>query len=78
MNIMSPRLNSSANSSFLFRYFLLHAITMSIWNIFPSRGSKKSMEGTDKVISLIEKLDIDYVIAGDYHGYAKIEIGNTV
>lgn len=32
----------------------------------------RPFDGSDEIISLFEKLNPDYVIAGDYHGYARI------
>lgn len=38
----------------------------------------RPFEGSDEIVSLIEKLNPDYVIAGDYHGYARITRKDTV
>lgn len=38
----------------------------------------RQFEGADELVQLIEKLNADYVIAGDYHGYARITLGKTV
>lgn len=38
----------------------------------------RPFEGSAEIVPLIEKLHADYVIAGDYHGYAKIIRKNTV
>lgn len=40
--------------------------------------SAREFKGSTEIISFIEKLKADYVIAGDYHGYARIAINNTV
>lgn len=32
----------------------------------------RPFDGSDEIVSLFEKLNPDYVIAGDYHGYARI------
>ncbi len=40
--------------------------------------SAREFKGSAEIISLIEKLKADYVITGDYHGYARIAINNTV
>ncbi len=40
--------------------------------------SARSFEGSDEMISLIEKLKPTYVITGDYHGYARIKRKGTV
>lgn len=37
----------------------------------------RSFDGSDEIILLIEKLKPDYVIAGDYHGYARITRKDT-
>lgn len=38
----------------------------------------RAFKGSSKFVSLIEKLRADYVICGDYHGYARVKKGNTV
>lgn len=38
----------------------------------------REFEGADELVTLLEKLQADYVIAGDYHGYARITSGKTV
>ena len=38
----------------------------------------KSIDGRDRLISLINKYKVDYVIGADFHGYARVTKGNTV
>ncbi len=38
----------------------------------------REFEGSEEFVSLVEKLHADYVITGDYHGYARVKKGNTV
>lgn len=40
--------------------------------------SARPFEGSAEIVPLLEKLHADYVIAGDYHGYAKITRKDTV
>ncbi|MBN1866009.1 metallophosphoesterase [Candidatus Sumerlaeota bacterium] len=37
----------------------------------------KECDGSDEFVSLIDRLNPDYVICGDYHGYARIERRDT-
>jgi len=38
----------------------------------------RQFEHSDRFIALCKKFKVDYVIAGDYHGYARVQRGNTV
>lgn len=38
----------------------------------------REFKGSSEIISLIERLKADYVIAGDYHGYARIATRDTI
>ena len=38
----------------------------------------RQFENPDKFVSLCDTFKVDYVIAGDYHGYARVERGDTV
>ncbi|MBN1253863.1 MAG: metallophosphoesterase [Deltaproteobacteria bacterium] len=38
----------------------------------------RQFENPDRFIFLCDKFKVDYVIAGDYHGYARVQRGNTV
>jgi hypothetical protein len=38
----------------------------------------RKFENSDKFVSLCEKFKVNYVIAGDYHGYARVQRGDTV
>jgi hypothetical protein len=38
----------------------------------------RRFENSDKFIALCDKFKIDYVIAADYHGYARVQRGDTV
>ena len=44
--------------------------------ISPDFDARES-EGSAEVVSLLEEAGFDYVFAGDYHGYARVELGNT-
>lgn len=65
----------SENASSKYRkIFVLSHIPPPISQDFDVREFK----GSKKFVSLIEKLQADYVITGDYHGYARVKKGNTV
>jgi hypothetical protein len=32
---------------------------------------------SEELVTLLDELDIDYVFTGDYHGYARVRLGNT-
>jgi hypothetical protein len=38
----------------------------------------RAIENPDQFIALCDKFKVDYVIAGDYHGYARVQRGDTV
>jgi hypothetical protein len=38
----------------------------------------RKFENSDRFVSLCETFKVDYVIAGDYHGYARVQRGNAV
>ncbi len=40
--------------------------------------SPRAIDNPEKMVDLADKYDIDYVIAGDYHGYARVKHKNTV
>lgn len=56
------------------KIFVFMHIPPPISSDFKAREFKGSLE----IVSFIEKLKANYVIAGDYHGYARIAIRNTV
>ena len=37
----------------------------------------REFENSDTFVSLCDTFKVDYVIAGDYHGYARVQRGNT-
>ncbi len=40
--------------------------------------SARRFEDEKELVALFQKYHVDYVIAGDYHGYARVKVGNTV
>jgi hypothetical protein len=40
--------------------------------------SARRFENEKELVALCNRYCIDYVIAGDYHGYARVKVGNTV
>lgn len=38
----------------------------------------RSIENPDKLLALFDKFKVDYVIAGDYHGYSRVKYRDTV
>jgi len=38
----------------------------------------RSIENPDKLVALFDKFKVDYVIAGDYHGYSRVKYKGTV
>jgi len=40
--------------------------------------SARIFENAEKLVALFDRFHVDYVIAGDYHGYARVKIRNTV
>jgi hypothetical protein len=38
----------------------------------------RSARNTNEFVTLCNRYCIDYVIAGDYHGYARVKVGNTI
>ena len=43
-----------------------------------SQIDAREFEGAEEFISLVKRVQADYVITGDYHGYARIKKGHTV
>jgi hypothetical protein len=39
--------------------------------------SVRSIEGEKRLLSIINKYRVDYVIGSDFHGYARVKVGNT-
>ncbi|MEP9410789.1 MAG: metallophosphoesterase [Candidatus Brocadia sp.] len=68
------KLISEKTSSRYRKIFVFMHIPPPISSDFDARP----FEGSDEIVSLIEKLNADYVIAGDYHGYARITRKDTV
>lgn len=67
--VISEKIASRYRKTFVFMH-----IPPPISSDFKAR----QFNGSDEIISLIEKLKPDYVIAGDYHGYARITRKDTV
>ena len=40
--------------------------------------SARNFENPGKLVALFDKFNVDYVIAADYHGYARVKVKNTV
>ncbi len=40
--------------------------------------SARRFENEKELVDLFHRYRVDYVIAGDYHGYARVKVGNTV
>ncbi len=40
--------------------------------------SVRDVENSDELVALFDRFKVDYVIAGDYHGYARVREKNTV
>ncbi len=40
--------------------------------------SARSSEDQKRLVALFDKVHVDYAIAGDYHGYARVKVRNTI
>jgi len=40
--------------------------------------SARAFENPKRMVALFDKFKVDYVFAGDYHGYARVKVRNTV
>lgn len=67
--LISEKISSRYRKTFVF---------MHIPPPISSDFSARPFEGSTEIVSFIEKLNANYVIAGDYHGYARITRKDTV
>jgi predicted phosphodiesterase len=52
-------------------------VFMHIPPLVPPDFNTKHTEYPDKLVALFDKFKVDYVIAGHYHGYARVKVKNT-
>lgn len=73
LQFLEKLISEKASSRYRKTFVFMH-IPPPISSDFDARA----FEGSDEIVPLIEKLNADYVIAGDYHGYARITRKGTV